>query len=208
MSNVLDKGKLVASSLKFGNSNSVQVTGDIDLGLTEMPSTQTKSDNVKTISLSTPHSIDEEIKSDKATTTVSHSKKMPTTTEKVATGESNPWLIPDANKNEENDTNKSTTKKKKSKSKASVSKQGIVNVADAINVISGETQEEETETNEVEKSSGKDAASDSKIASLSQEELVRKAFATPNVKDIEDEFEKEKVSHIDFAFRHFIQQKH
>ncbi len=205
MKNILAEGKLVASSLKFGNSNSVQVSGDIDIGMNEVPTeseSNSAENSTKTISLTT---VDTATTSEKSEPPANVTKSKATAAKQVATTtsttknnnkeESNPWLLPDPNEKKTAESS-GGSKKKKQKSGPSVSKRGIVNVADAVNIISGNvndngTDEDVEKTTSVEKDSGKIDAN-VKIASLSQEELVRKAFATPSEKDIEEEFNKEK----------------
>ncbi len=190
MKNILGEGRLVASSLTFGNSTSVQVNGDIDVGSKNINTSLTQRDAVhtETISLTKTQHINQEPESKSATSIVTVSN-----TTKALVEESNPWLISEKNNEDAKDSNVSN--KKRRKSKPSVSRQGIVNVADAINIIS-EKDTEPAKSIRIDKKSSIEVASDTKIANLNQEELVKKAFATPNEKEIEEEFENEKVCFI------------
>jgi len=185
MKSVLGEGKLVASSLTFGNSDGVQVTGDIDVEAHVVSPSQAEStvSETKTIALSNDkeidHAPDENNRSTAKTVLMRDTKKM-------VVEESNPWLIT------EKDNSDTLVSSKNKKKKQAVSRQGIVNVADAVNIISGEELSDDIEKR-LEGKSDTEPALDSKIASLNQEELVKKAFATPSEKDIEEEFEKEKV---------------
>jgi U3 small nucleolar RNA-associated protein 14 len=190
MKSVLSEGKLVASSLKFGNSASVQVTGDIDISLSKLPTEAVpQCDNTKTLSLETVNKVEEESEIKKSETTASQSKVAVTKVD-VDAKESNPWLVRGTDEKESGKSGGS--KKRNKKSSPSVSKKGIVNVADAVNIISGEDSTNNLQTISEKKDVDK-SKSNAKIASLTQDELVRKAFATPSDKDIEDDFEKEKV---------------
>lgn len=192
MKNILGEGKLVASSLTFGNSNAVEVLGEIDVGSSDNPVAKKKicGNATTTISLSNYNEVEQLSESQSNDNKIASSK---TTKEiKTVVEESNPWLL-SGNDMKENEKNIAASANKKRKQSPSVSKQGIVNVADAIHVISGEDNTEDI-TMILEQKTAKALASDAKIATLNQEELVKKAFATPNEKDIEEEFEKEKVS--------------
>lgn len=190
MKNILGEGKLVASSLTFGNSTSVQVNGDIDVGSKNMNTSHTQRDTVhtETISLTKTHHINQESESKSATSKVTVSN-----TTIASVEESNPWLV--SEKDNEDAKDRNVTNKKRRKSKPSVSRQGIVNVADAINIIS-EKDTEADNSIRIDRKSSIEVASITKIANLNQEELVKKAFATPNEKEIEEEFENEKVCSI------------
>merc|ERR1711976_853648 len=83
-----------------------------------------------------------------------------------------------------------TAQKKKIKSGARVSKDGVVNVADAVNILSADEPVNKESFRSENKEDGQPG--NNKIATLSQDELVKKAFATPDEKEIEQEFEKEK----------------
>ena len=193
MEQVLGNNKLVASSLTFGNSNSIQVSGDINIETSTFSTKPAPSAHeLKTITLATNTDVEIETESNnrltgkiQSGTSVSIGKASSSNVSE----EFNPWLIPDEESHKNDDMNGSSIKKIKNSSR------GIVNVADAVNIL---TNEDKTENNnEINKDgksniSGKVAKLD--IVNMSQDELVRKAFATPSEKDIEAEFEQEKAS--------------
>ena len=198
MEKVLPKGKLIATSLEFGNSNSVSVSGAIDLDIEQRPvklksSRPGDATDVKltTVDVERVEDIEGRRASSKGIRG-SEANESP-----APEGESNPWMQSSSDKNKPSQESSVPAAKKPKKSLPSVSKQGVINVADAINVLSGDVEEGRKEkttplTNTIEKELG--VESEKKIASLSQEELVKRAFATVPDKDIEDEFENEKDS--------------
>jgi len=194
MEKILGEGKLVASSLEFGNSSSVQVSDNIDIEMKEKPSVDVvpTGKSSTTVSLKTP-SVDEvEANTNKNVGGTNISRGSADITQESITEESNPWLIQGTNDDKKTEQS-SSSKKRKKKSGPSVSKQGIINVADATNIISGEDSNIAIDNKVTTKSNDSDDPN-SKITNMTQEELVRKAFAAPSEKEIEQEFEKEKKS--------------
>ena len=214
MESVLSKGKLVATSLTFGNSDSIQVSGDIDLNSSNKPKTATQkdSDSTKMIALTTHEieNVDETSTTTQSKLDVSVSKTNIKSKSNVVEEEeeSNPWLASvGKGDTDKNDSGMDSNKHRKKKSLPSVSRDGIVNVADAVNIISGgdddnekEALESKTTTSENEDSEKANNNSEAKIATLSQDELVKKAFATPSENEIEEEFEQEKVKYLQIPF--------
>jgi Uncharacterized conserved protein len=209
METVLPKGKLVAKSLEFGNSNAVAISGAIDLD-TEGEETVAK------VSPSENTLID--VTLSKVESTVEHTTAKDTHQQKVVAKEpiraavantstqrehihDNPWMR--KNLNDKYDTvNTSGQKGKRQKLLPSVTKEGIINIADAINVISAHDHGKQTEESKQEhipsstaskqNDNNKKVAQESKITSMSQQDLVRQAFATVSDKDIQEEFDNEK----------------
>ena len=193
MEKVLPKGKLVARSLEFGNSNAVSVSGAIDLNPDSKP-VKRKSSSLDTSTAITLSSVDTVDDGEEDTVAVSKRPKRggQVSLESKTEEETNPWIRSSSNeKKPSKEADAGTHNKKRKKNLPSVSKQGIINVADAVNVLSGDTGGDDRAPSS-ESTADKDANNDSKIATLTQEELVRKAFATPSDKDIEEDFEKEK----------------
>jgi U3 small nucleolar RNA-associated protein 14 len=173
---VLPEGKLVASSLQFGKADSfaIKVDGNIDL---EDPTGTIKK------------AVDDGAKNDQSTKASKNKKsrkknKLSAADNGVSseTGkEENPWI---AASNE---------------SKASKSPSLKVNINDAASMLvddpimgnnDGKRKRESSETTTHEES--REGKSSEGIAELSQDELVRKAFATPVDLEAEEEFQKEK----------------
>jgi U3 small nucleolar RNA-associated protein 14 len=204
METVLPKGKLVATSLEFGNSNAVSVSGAIDLDV-EGEETVTKSSPSENtsidVTLSNVESTVEHTETDKYEQVVSKEPIRATvancSTQKENVDD-NPWLRKTL-KNKNVTVNTNDHKGKSKKILPSVTKEGIINIADAINVISGNDNEEqkdisiiETSQSSMKQNNDNKVKNDLKIASMSQQDLVRQAFATVSDKDVQDEFDKEK----------------
>jgi len=193
MEKVLPKGKLVATSLEFGNSSGVSISGAIDLNVNgDIEKSPTDRHNKATdIKVSNIEVDDKELET--SGTSLKVSDRAAGAIRKNRTEqESNPWIRSSVEEKpvSENDGRKN---KKSRKSLPSVSKQGIINVADAINVLTGDVGDDDTpSTNAPKSKKTNDENTTKRIASLSQDELVKKAFATISEDDIEAEFEKEK----------------
>ncbi len=189
---VLPKGKLIATSLEFGNSNAVSVSGAIELDTVDIQSSCSgPTEQTSGINLS---NVQDDVNEEKHTTdTRQKSPDSATGTEvaraEVVEEESNPWIRSSEEVKTEEDNDHRAKKSKKTL--PSVSSQGIVNVADAVNVITGDIRET-VSTNASKPSQPEDSIKSKTIASLSQEELVKKAFATISEDDVEKEFENEK----------------
>lgn len=185
MANVLPTGKLVVSSLEFGKTNSISVDGNIAINLDNAEEDQ------KVLSSSTGHSEystkaslsntdynDEDVETDSSNQIKNRKNNKRTASimeEAKKDASSNPWL------------NTKNSKKTKTKNEAKNTAQNAL--------IDGYREEPK----EMDKSSNSSSAEqkDGKerdTMKLSQEELVRKAFAAPTDVEVEEEFQKEKVS--------------
>lgn len=199
MKHVLNEGELVASSLRFGNSNSIAVNGgiDIDLGLdgtdTRNSKTSTRvgavSEHSATMAIqSGTNDGAKETQSVKTTSSPRKQGKTNPAPTSTSTDQSNPWLaasgVPDSAGGA---TQRSKTPR--------VSKTGIVDVQSAVDLLDGPLDatapvariKQVAETSETET-----APMEKRITMLTQEELVRKAFVTPSEKEVDEEFAKEK----------------
>lgn len=191
MEKVMPKGKLIAKSLEFGNSNAVSVTGAIDLDMEEHPvkskmSTPDNATDVELTSINVESMKDvENGRKHREDVVACEDSQKPVTVEE----ESNPWM-------KSSQEGSAPLSKKRKQNLPSISKQGVINVADVTNVLSGgvelEVEGRETSDSLAKTKMDDKVQSKQKIASLSQDELVRQAFATVSDKDIEDEFENEK----------------
>jgi len=209
---ILDDGKLVAKSLEFGNSTGVSVSGSLTIDGGPLVNTSHEDGNYTTnISLSNVNSNTTDDTVSKSSDGATAAVPIVTEVQKDATTtSSNPWLrtTSDDDDDEDNDNDGNSTEENKAVTKAvrktkmtlpAVSKRGVVNIAGAVNIVSGEdessnensaimsSKEEETTT-----ATKENANSESKIATLSQAELFRRAFAAPEEEDVEREFEVEK----------------
>ncbi|MGK3761084.1 MAG: U3 small nucleolar RNA-associated protein 14, partial [Bacillariaceae sp.] len=209
MKGVLQKGELVASSLEFGNSNSIATSNGIEIDLgngeddddddeqSETSSTKGTAKNDsgtseyvakmefdKVSSNSTPSS---DIKSNQKKGT---SKASVTVTERVIVNdgeEANPWMKSTDGKDSKKDS-RGVLAAKKAKRK------GVIDVAGATDILDdGKEDTHDGENNETNNISDKDGKQEEKkISMLTQEELVRRAFVGENESQIDEDFKKEK----------------
>jgi U3 small nucleolar RNA-associated protein 14 len=204
MSSVLEKGELVASSLEFGNSNAIATSNGIEIDLEGTEGYD------RSKSFSSQHAIESE--NSECVTLMEFGKVEPNTTENstisskrhkkvksnsketnmVSVGatklvvredsdEANPWMKTDSKKT----TNTALIKKTKRKS--------VIDVKGATDILDAHKEDEERNARETKKEAAVSGKSDvKKITSLTQEELVRRAFVGRNASRVEEEFKKEK----------------
>jgi len=192
MIKVLPEGKLVAASLEFGNSSSIAVSGGIDIdlsgsGVPTAETTNTSAASEHTSTLKVVETSDETMN----TTTKAVDRAKPKAPAKRAAAASsssedaNPWLASAATDPGDDPVQKTLKHKRKPK------KQGMVDVNSAVALLdAGEngSKKQEAALSEDDVPAGKDK----KIASLTQEELVQRAFASAQ-EDAEEEFAKDKA---------------
>lgn len=182
---VLKTGDLVAKGLEFGNSNTIATSGGIDIDISEgtgqkrlMIKENTTSDT-KTLSvkgsLPSKKSAQEGESNDKRKSSAAVTSSQHGSREE----KSNPWM-------QSNDG-----AAKSSISKPKKSSRGMVDVAGAVNLLDGGKGDEENSEKKRLAASNEDG-SEKMITMLSQEELVKRAFAGPSEEAVEEEFEKEK----------------
>ena len=180
MKQVMNEGKLVASALEFGKSNSIKVAGAINIdGSSEKPLESMNEQNVSgKIVLSNVGAMKAGIKANDEGQ-ISSNKTSAAGEGRKEEATSNPWM------------SKVNTGKSKNKSIPGVSRDGVVNIRGVEGILS----KEKTGEKELPALKLRDSSEDKteKIADLSQEELVRRAFAAPDESLIEEEFEQEKV---------------
>lgn len=212
---LLPKGKLVASALEFGNANTISVGGaiDVDLGDGSPPEAEAASDSDDSedgetgTDRVTAHTAT--MKSSKSNVSVDvaagdkknpnqsaaskRSKRKAALVEEAKKDEAaNPWVAAASQDDDADETdNKAGSKKKKRRKGEGVSKDGVVNVQGAHALLGGDDDSSEDE-NKMVLQKGGEKKKEGGVASLSQDELVRRAFATATEDDIDDEFEKEK----------------
>ena len=222
MSQVLKNGELVAKSLELGNSSSIAMSGGIEIDMQSeedadnhgekeaatMPSRKPfRSSTTEHISILAAQDTGKNESSIMEIKTQESNKKRkkeapaaapapaPAPARAVTTkqdSEANPWMalkVDAETPAAENSHNK--------KNKRGLNKTGIVDVEGAatildtedsnINFMSGKIQE----ANKILEQPAVDQEK-KKISSLTQEELVRRAFTTASEKELEEEFQKEK----------------
>ena len=205
MKKILPEGKLVAASLEFGNSNSIAVTGGIDIDLSEpgvrsrpleetapRPST---SEHVSTLKVT--EDVQQPVNPAQSVERIKTKSSTPSTPSERATATSgsventNPWL-PSAAAALDSSPNERKISKHKQRAK-----KFIVDVDSAVALLDG-GEKDDGMRKDVEDATDDEPVEDKvpskkTIASLTQEELVHRAFATSQ-EDAEDEFAKEKAA--------------
>ncbi|GKZ00311.1 hypothetical protein MPSEU_000984000 [Mayamaea pseudoterrestris] len=186
MKNVLRESELVVASLKLGQKHQVAVSGHIDIGMDENRTVPAgKVEGAKNTTLS-EHSVTldqlEVVADVSSSSRKQDAPKRPAATQSrlvADADEVNPWLADQT----DNVTNKKATKKMGN------ALRGMVDVESAVDLLEAAPTRATTiaaATATVDNSTSK------AITSLSQGELVRRAFAS--VADLEeDDFQKEKV---------------
>jgi U3 small nucleolar RNA-associated protein 14 len=210
MKRVLPEGKLVASSLLFGNSNEVKMSGSLNIHMDE--NEESKSDHIKSNTLVEKDSTSQIILSKDNTSTgkleesVKNDISKPRTMSKnisqkenskktTVDNNENPWL----NSYEDPSISNPTKSSKLRKGSSGITKEGIIDMKGVANAVSITDDSENTndhdklrEAPEKVTQKKKNDSHNIQVADMSQEELVRRAFAAPSDKDIEEEFNKEK----------------
>lgn len=206
MSRVLEKGELVASSLEFGNSNAIATSNgiEIDLQTSEKPSSNRQvidpsvainSGNSECVTLMEFDKVESNTTDNSTISSKRHEKinsnNKGTNSASVAAtkqvvvengGEANPWMKTNSKKST------STISAKKVLGKSVIDVAGATDIL-GVNKEHGEPAKLESKTQEAAFSGKSD---EKKITSLTQEELVRRAFVGQNASEIEEEFKKEK----------------
>ena len=195
MSKVMKEGELVATSLEFGNSNAIATSGAIEIDISTGDKDESdEKGNVAVIAGSTSEHVSTMVVANKSTPKKegdvgaqepAQRKRLiakQAATEAEEEGESNPWMqsVGDSKEGSAN------TKKKKNK-------RGMVDVEGAADILDANSKVTERDlANKDPASLSEETGEPKKLSMLTQEELVRRAFAAPSEKEIEDEFQKEK----------------
>lgn len=199
MKTILPEGKLVAASLEFGHSNSIALDGGIEIDLSnsdanlgpsrDTPISTTISEHTSTMKVT-------EVKIDAPAATATHSKVNTETKSKIQSSskkretsvstsakDANPWLASKTMDSIETLDRKGHMHKK-------MSRKGMVDVSSAVELLDGDNHR----SKEADILLNSDPIqSTKKIVSLTQEELVKRAFATSQ-EDAEEDFAKEKAA--------------
>ena len=195
-SKVLPEGKLVASSLEFGKSDvfSITVAGNSD----EVDAAGKDEKNSATEHSKMPKhkKKKQKTKSEELTADVID---LPKSADDQTQHEANPWMTAtkSASPSLENRSSKSQTHAA-IKGKPSLSSKVDINAAASMLVDDSQKGKgKNTDNNETEglvaEIGQTPKSSDTGLASLSQAELVRRAFASPDDLEAEEEFQQEKV---------------
>jgi U3 small nucleolar RNA-associated protein 14 len=189
MNTVLQDGELVATSLRSGNSSAVTMSGTIDVNdlftnQKEMPSTNVNEHTATFSIVASENQTNRENKKYSNQTASRQSNSILLDTEKEIE-KSNPWLPAAEMGIPKSELGKSSDSVNK-KSKIS----GFVDVDSAIDLLEGTQKDPVSGKKVTEKPSGNVQQN---ITTLTQEELVQKAFATISDQEAEEEFAREKA---------------
>lgn len=219
---LLPKGKLLASALHFGNSNSIAVEGFIDVSLASSSKKSVANsrndqneydhppvnDHTATMSSSMSGTTMDVYANGgddgKFGVTTPVLKRKTASLEEIIKKDKteNPWV--EAADRDQDVSGRSKTgvsfgsvTKKRQKAEQRVSTDGVINVQNAHSILrdAKDGSDDDNKMTLVEDSNQESNPNKNvtkTIASLSQDELIRRAFAVPNTTDIDEEFEKEK----------------
>jgi U3 small nucleolar RNA-associated protein 14 len=186
MSKVLEKGELVASSLAFGNSNAIATSNgieiDLDIGNNDNDD-EGESENNPATTTNSEYVADMKFEKDPKTPSGFQSKEKKPAKASVAPtrkrtivedgDEANPWM---------QTANTDTVSKAKRK--------GVIDVEGATDILDREDAPKTAAATSITTTTT--TSTNTKITSLTQEELVRRAFVSQDEKEVEEEFQKEK----------------
>lgn len=182
ISKVLPTGKLVVSSLEFGKTNSISVDGSIAIDLEnggkseeeiKSKSSSGHSEFSTKASLSNNVEETENEDNDKAETRKDNKRTASIMEEAKKDASSNPWL------------DQTSTKKAKKKTEPE-------NTSNSALLIAQEDSPRALDRPAEAPSKKQKRSEDRGTMQLSQEELVRRAFAAPTDVEVQEEFQKEK----------------
>jgi len=213
MKQVLEEGSMVASSLQYGTAGSVAVSSSSNIAVDDAGFHKKKGDNDNaargqllsqhqaTLS-STPSATNPEVDDDKkisaakkqtATTTTPSMKSAPSAP--LDADEANPWLLEDDKTGTNSGTATKDSKAKTSAAKSTKKKNtvGFVDVDRAVDLLDDGNPQAANDSDKAASTPAPIGGPEKKITSLTQEELVRKAFATQSEQEVDEEFAKEKA---------------
>jgi len=211
MSSVLEKGELVASSLEFGNSNAIATSNGIEIDLQGDDANSATEDSKEAVGPSvTANSGNSEyvtvMEFDKVSSKASdraknsskevvNNKSTKKEIKKASVAGSKRVVVEDGD--EANPWMKSNSEKGPiTKSAKKAKRKGVIDVEGATDILDADKEDDDmakrgkSRGNSLSEEHGN--RDDQRIASLTQEELVRRAFVGQNESEIEEEFKKEK----------------
>jgi U3 small nucleolar RNA-associated protein 14 len=189
MKGVMESGKMVASSLTFGSSNTISIDGgiNIDIGSLSQPRKSDETTATKTIATEHASTFDvAESGSNVAAVPPEENVNRQQFVEKSGGKGSeiplNPWLAAPG------DLTKEKNKSKRSRYNG-IDRRGIIDVDGAACILADEPVANAATAPADSAASRQDKS----IILLSQEELIRRAFVAPTEQEVDDEFLKEKA---------------
>ena len=207
---LLKDGKLVATNLQFGKSNVVTVSGGIDINdgsgaNADAPKGHTHTIEVSASIVETPNLVtsDDEMKSGQPHNR--RGKRQNAATEETTnTSSSNPWMTVTTKKPKKGDTRAEAMDVTEAANAIlkDTKKKVAINKTETATKTFGSVEKIETSTSIVDPTKStkntatidKEATQDTSVLDLSQEDLVRRAFAAPTDAELEEELEQERVS--------------
>ena len=188
MQGVMESGKMVASSLTFGSSNTIAIDGGINIDIRSISKSSSTSGPTSLKVVATEHASTFDVvetdlnivaASEKA---VDRQRFVEQSKRKGGEEELNPWLSAPG------DSTTEKSKSKKSKYKG-VDRRGIVDVDGAASILADAPVSKAGKA----LADGAGSSQGKSIVLLSQEELIRRAFVAPSEQEVDDEFLKEKA---------------
>ena len=188
MKNILGEGQMVASGLTFGNATTLSVSGSIDIDPQKEASMTTVSEHKAVLSgavgseVSKPDGSNESSgRRKKREKVVSVGEKMPEQNAHSDEAESNPWMATE-------DSEEASREKKTSKLRRMIDVDRAINMLDSVDAPS------KSEKGDQKATDAKTQSKTQNLTSMSQDELVRQAFAVDESQaEQEFQFEKEKI---------------
>ena len=211
ISKVLPDGKLVVSSLEFGKSNSISVNGNIAIDINGQSSDNTKNINNDESNIAPSSKDTHNVTTSAHSSFTSKAVVSNETTENETRTENNEHyqinkenkrtasLLKEAKKDSSsNPWLSNSSSKRKSCQNEETADTGFNLLADAEDTKNNANNNDEKNNNDSGKtmdnpSKKKKVSKDKGTLQMSQEELVRRAFAAPTDVEVEEEFQKEKV---------------
>jgi U3 small nucleolar RNA-associated protein 14 len=212
MHDVFKEGEYVATSLEFGNSNAIATTGGVDIDLSlgdasnydsqtpgslENEERELNSSSIEYTSstLAVKNAAFPKDKAEKARgREIARKNKVGKWSKPVANTveeTSNPWM----QSSESEDRSSALPVMRDLKMSSRNAKRRMIDVDAAVNILDAGKEESNKSKSKVVKQEGvkfNENRDKKQMTTLTQEELVRMAFATPVDKEAEDEFQREK----------------
>jgi U3 small nucleolar RNA-associated protein 14 len=202
MKQVLQDGELMASSLEFGKSSAIATSGGIQIDLSDnedykseskektpaMKASGTSEHSSTMVVSSNSNKKEQEynLRSRDSKTKTKNSAKQVATTTVADDDEANPWI--------RNSCEAGTEVNAEASAKTNKNKRGVVDIESAVDMLDAGTKR--ASKGKEDEGSKPETSAEKKLTSMTQEELVRRAFSAPSDKEVEEEFLKEKE---DFA---------
>eukprot|EP00804_Cyclotella_cryptica_P020507 CCRYP_019419-RB/>CCRYP_019419-RB protein AED:0.18 eAED:0.18 QI:302/1/1/1/1/1/4/165/917 len=197
-SKVLAEGKLVASSLEFGKSDAFTVTAAGNIGFNGIDAAGKGERSSVEEHSKMPKPKKKKKKKTEIDELNAEESDLPKSADVQSQDEANPWMT-GTKGTSPSPENKSSKPQKNSATKGKPSSSLKVNINAAASMLVDDSQREKnniSDGNEVEgtvaETDHPPKSSDTGLASLSQAELVRRAFASPDDLEAEEEFQQEK----------------